>query len=865
MFASEVPLGCSALLRIAGLPIRYWLAGANPTLFEKVERLERNEEARRARAIQLAERIGEQLVPKPALTRDDRAFLLAVRRSLHRGDLIGKVSREHLLTVSGLADGDAELVQALVAMVDQDRAIATLSAEVEADLAQEQDRLWLLPEQISRESRVARALLAPQDPEEPGHGSQPSRRSRRRRGEHQWRRIARAATGSTPRGWLSHVAFLPIEAAARLPPPTVTEQFTAQWMENVRARSLALTDPPDDWPASESRLAVNPLRWDVDGCLACVVLDENREHTQVAVRHTSLLDAICTALGDSVHTFGALAETLGCVNQSDEWLALRGFVRHLVVLGILQPSAPPEVQLERRAIPGQIIAHATDVEAETGGWVDVYRYAETGVSVNLVQDVQRGVSQVLRVLSLIRDGMPDPYRLPVSTSERSWSLTEILRAEFGSGDKPMNREDTDLTDRRSVSASPTSGFARLAGAIAEQSAHAGELVIESALLDECGAPNGALTWPVDCLVRVPGQGAGFTAVLDQLWPPGMLDARFVDTLVDMHGIVPHVEAYRAFLRQMEQLTGILFVELLLPPLHDGAANAVRRPVYTSAWTGDPHTAAYLRGDADPGRYIPLHAIRIRRSDGRLRADVDGQPIWPVYHATRSFSPPWDRLAWLLLATAPLELPWDFGGLIDSLTRLPGQHSAPRISVSGGIVLSPARWRVSADHLWDRDAPATTKLRTLIRLRHRYSLPRWVYLDRSDDKPPVPCDLESVHAIRAIQRWTSGNAPLNVIEMLPAPDELLVVDRAHNDGDRLAAQLHLRFPCDESATAMATRVRPAVLAAFGQPDLVPDGRMARMGGRDPPAPHHPVESIRTDRKERHLTTRGSIRKGTGSQP
>jgi hypothetical protein len=834
MFAGEAPLGCSGLLRVAGLPIRYWLAGASPTLFEKVERLERNEEVRRACAIQLAERIGAQLVPKPALSRDDRAFVLAVRRNLHRGDLIAKVSRERLLTVSELSAADAELAQALVAMVDRDRAIAMLSGEVEAGLAQEQERLLLLPEQICYESRVARALLAPQDPEEPElASSQLSRKARRHRCEHQWRRIARAATGSTPRGWLSHLAFLPIEAAAWLPPPAVTEQFTAQWMENVRARSLALTNPSADWPAPESRLAVNPLRWDVDGCFVCVVLDDNREHTQVAVRHTSLLDAICTALGDTVSTFGELARALGCVNR-DEQLALGGFVRHLVVLGILQPSAPPLVRLERWATPGQTMANAATVDGDKGGWVDVYRYAETGIPVNLARDVQRGVSQVLRVLGLIREGRPEPYRFGGSTSERSWSLTEILRAELDAGDKPVsNREDTEIADGRSFPASPTSGFDKLVSTIVERAGHAGDLVIDSALLDEYGAPNGALTWPVDCLLRVPAQGAGFTAVLDQLWPPGMLDARFADTLVDIHGIVPHVEAYRAFLRQLEQLTGMLMVELLLPPLQDGAANAVRRPVYTSAWTGDPHTAAYLRGDTDPGRYIPLHAIRIRRIDARLRADLDGQPIWPVYHATRSFSPPWDRLARVLLATAPLDSLWDFQHLMRSLTLMPGLPVVPRISVSEGLILSPARWRLLPDQLWHSGASATAKLRALARLRNRHSLPRWVYLIRGEDDPPVPCDLESLHAIRTIERCATGPAPLNVIEMLPTPDQFLVIDRAHSTGDRLASQLHLRFPCDESVTAMATRVAPAVLAALGSPDPVPDGPTVPEGGRGPP--------------------------------
>jgi hypothetical protein len=378
----------------------------------------------------------------------------------------------------------------------------------------------------------------------------------------------------------------------------------------------------------------------------------------------------------------------------------------------------------------------------------------------------------------------------------------------------------------------------LARTLVERAGHASEIVIDSHLLDECGAASGVLNWPVDCLVQVPARGADFTAVLDSLWPPGLLDARFADTLVDMHRVIPHVEAYRAFLRRLEQLTGILFVELLAPPLTDGAANAVRRPIYTRAWTGDPHTEAYLRGDTNPGRYIPLNAIRIRRAGGRLRADVDGQPIWPVHHATRSFEPPWDRLARALLATAPLALPLDYHNMSHALTLLrtpwSEQPSVPRISVSGGIVLSPARWRVPPDQLWDSGASTTAKLRVLIRLRNRYSLPRWVYLDRGDQGPPVPCDLESLHAIRTIERCTTGSAPMNVIEMLPAPDQFLVIDRAHGRGDRLASQLQLRFPCDESATAMAMRVAQAVLAALGSPEPAPAESMTPSGCRDPPA-------------------------------
>jgi hypothetical protein len=828
MVTGEAPLGCSGLLRVAGLPIRYWLVGANPALFQKVEGLERDEKTRQADGIRLGERIGQQLVPNPALTRDDRAFLLAVRRTLHRGDPLTNASRARLLEVSGLSGADAELIQSLIAIIDRDRGIERLSAEIEADLAQEQERLLHLPEQIYQESRIARALRTPQAEEESGAESQLSRKSLRRRSEHEWRRIARAATGSTPRGWLSHVALLPIDDAAWAP-PAVTERFTAQWMENVRAWHRALADPPEDWPAPESRLALNPLHWDADGHFVSLMLDENQGQTQVSVRHTSFLDAICTALVEGARTFRELAHSLGCGEQ-DEWLALRGFVRHLVVLGILQPSAPPLVRLERRATPGQTFAQLSTVEGQQDGWIDVYRYAEGGISLNVAREIQHGVSQALRLLTLKRDDLTDLDRWSDAASNRSWSPIEILRAELAAGVKPTSpREEMEFADSWPVPAPSTSGYARLVSEIAARAEHAGEVVIDSDLLDECDAASAALNWPVDCLVRVPAPGAGFTAVLDQLWPPAMLDARFADTLADMHGAIPHVEVYRAFLRCVEQLTGMLLVELFLPPLTDGAANAVRRPLYTSAWTGDPHTDAYLRGDTNPGRYIPLDKIRIRRVDGRLRAEVEGQPIWPVYHATRSFSPPWDRLARLLLATAPLELPWDFQRVIHSLTQLPGQSAAPRVSVGGGIVLSPAQWRVSPDDLWERNAPATAKLRALIRVRSRYSLPRWVYLDRGDANPPVACDLESIHAIRTIERCATDSTPMTVIEMLPTPEQFIVIDRAHGGADRVAAQFHLRFPCDESATAMATRIAPAVLTALGSP------RPAPAGCRGPPAP------------------------------
>lgn len=832
MATRDSSLGCSGLLRVAGLPIRFWLMAANPALFRRVARLDRVEQERRALAIHLAERIGQQLVPNPALSRDDRAFLLALRRVLHRGDLMTAHIRERVLKISGFSDRDEELIRAVAGLVDRDREVAMFVAEVDAEVAREEERLLLLPEQIVRESRVAQALFSQDELAEWSGNAHLSQKKRRHRFEQEWHRVERAATGSTPRDWFSHVALLAIETTAAT--PTVSEHFTAQWTENVRTRRLALTDPPDDWPSPDSRLSMNPLHWDSGEQLITVALGRNEEQTHVSVRHTPLLDAICDALAGAAPTFGELAHALG-YGQQEERIALQQFVRHLVVLGILQPSASPVVRLERQATPGRTFVHLVNNAPNPAGWVDVYRYAERGISKQLVLDVQRGASLALRILNVMREADSDAGRQPIHHADHSWSFSEILKAEFDPGTKPGATEaDRERADEWSPSTSPDSGYARLLQKIVERAAGGTEIVIDAQLLDECGANDVRLNWPVDCLVRVPVPGSGYTAVLDQIWPPGTLDARFADALFEQHGVVPHVEAYRAFLRRLEQLTGVLFVELLAPPLTDGAANAVRRPAYTRAWTGDPDSATYLPCGPGPGRYIPLDAIRIRRVDGKLRAEVGGQPIWPVHHATRSFSPPWDRLARVLLATAPVELPWDYQRVIRSLTRLPELHTVPRILVSGGIVLSPALWRLSTEQLWERSAPLPAKLSALVRLQSRHALPRWVFIIPADQKSAVPCDLESIQAIRAIERHATDIEELALTEMLPAPDQLLVVDRAHNCGDRLASQLQLRFPCDESPAAMASRIAPAVRAAFGLPELMLDDSGATSGCRGPPA-------------------------------
>jgi hypothetical protein len=316
---------------------------------------------------------------------------------------------------------------------------------------------------------------------------------------------------------------------------------------------------------------------------------------------------------------------------------------------------------------------------------------------------------------------------------------------------------------------------------------------------------------VDSLLRPAAPGCGYTAVLDQVWPAGVIDARFVHALGELHDTLPHVQAYRRFLARLEEETGLLLVELLIPPLSERAANAVRRPAYTHAFTGDPDLATY-RPAGGPIRYIPLDAITIHSGPSGFHAEIDGQRIWPVYHATRSPLPPWDHVAELLLAAAPRFLPCTMHRLNHALALFPRRAWIPRITVAGALVLSPAQWRLPADQLWPAGQSLTALIRSVDRLRDRLGLPRFLFVSAGDGKP-VPVDLESLVGIQAIERLRAARdvrpgateADLVAAEMIPEPDALAVTDRSSGADHRVVAELLLRLPGDETPDAMATRL------------------------------------------------------------
>lgn len=817
-------LGSGGLLRVAGLPIRYWLCGANPALFAAVAHLNAWEEQYRERARRLAERIGQQLIPHAALSRDDRRLLLAIRRRLHAGEPIdGRLHEKLLAAQDHLTGVDHGLIADVISAGDEGRALAGSWADASAAVTTEQERLCKLPGEFQDSALRSNYFEAV--------GVGPSNRlaslgRQWRLFERAWRLVTRATTNSTPREWFSHVALLEIGGESGAEALAVSAAHAVHWTQSVRTRRRALAAPAEDWPQPDSWLALNPLHWDEDGNLVIVVLDHHEKATEVAVKRTDLLKAICAALANGPRTCAQVRQALADLPEGER-RALAGFVRYLVELGIVQPVAQTaEAVLDRWAKPGERLAHVAAGEPAHTGWVDVYRNADSALAVDTCMRLQESVLQALRLLQVTSSGM-EPS--PATTDSRgSWSLTEILRAELRS--RGLNDIEQERTDPRAV----LSAHTPLMRAVEMLEGRAGEsaaIDIGPDLLDDLGVPDFVLKWPVDCLLRLPAPEAEFTAVLADLWPPGRGDSRFAEALGNLHGSVPQVEAYKSFLREVEALTGILFVEFLAPPLTDGAANAVRRPAYTEAWTGDPDARAYLPQDAKPGRYVPLRAISLRRSSGRLGAEVDGQPIWPVYHATRSFSPPWDRLARVLLAAAPFDATVAHGRL-DSFALWPQRRAVPRITVGGSLVVAPGRWKLSAGDCWDSSWPAVSKVRAVLRLRDRLSLPRWLELAQQSPNTTVACDLESLQGIRLLERCLSAHPEITALEMLPRPDQLLVADLAHRKDDRLVSELLLRVPCNVTPAALASRVVPEILAA-ARPGESPRPVSRRPGCRSPP--------------------------------
>ncbi|MCP9959867.1 lantibiotic dehydratase [Streptomyces sudanensis] len=824
-------IGGLALLRVAGMPCAAWTAAGAPALFDRIARHAGTAERQAARARALAGRVGAEVVPDARLSGAERGAVLALRRRLHAGEAPGPEDCRLLEAVPAVA---AE-ARALLADARRAREEARLLEEaVEAEQVRVAVRAW----ETARGDAVLRSFLAGaapavvEDVERRLARGESWRGGRlRKRTAYLWRVLGRAAAKTTPRGWAGHVAAVPVGdadgARTLLAGRCVLGGAALGEVENVHL-VRAGNGPADllDAPPS-TLLAPAPLHFtegdpaDGSAVLRCWVVEPHAPERlrHVVLRRTGALGRVLALLADGPVALGDVEGALLAAvpgGRPADPAVLRGFLRHLAGTGVLQVCAAPRRRYGAWSPPGAV--PPAPEAADTGRWfVDVYRRADAVVGARAADRVRDGVRVAARVAALREAGAarqaPDPW--PVGAEPRR--VGEVLADRLARGE-----DAAPVAGRRyggwAAPEAPGGGFG-YAALLDHLAARAGEeqVDLDDALLDALGAPPAGEAlppWPFDCLLRPLAGGPGTpAAVLETASPAGMLDARFADGMRALDGGYGAADAYRAFLADLERRTGVRFVELLVPPLAERAANAVRRPAVTSWWTGDPDPTPYYGPDRGGARYLPLDRITVRLRDGRPVAEADGRRIVPVHHATRNPVPPYDRLLHLLLA-AGLPATRRVVRLDGLEAALPGHARLPRLTVAGGaLVVAPATWRLDRARLWDPHGTALAKVRALALLRRSAGLPRHVFLRTAAGARPVPADLDSVTAVPLVERLCARQAggELFVDEMLPGPDGLVLRDPLHG-GEPVAAQVLLRLP---------HRARPEELAAQAAAALLPD--------------------------------------------
>ncbi|KOV73328.1 MULTISPECIES: lantibiotic dehydratase [unclassified Streptomyces] len=721
-----------------------------------------------------------------------------------------------------------------------------------------------------------------------------SSRNLRKRAAYLWRLVGRAAAKTTPRGWTGQIAALPVAAGpvdcppllppgtpslpvgsdpagcpslpvssasggcpSLLAPGTSLGPLAAVAVENVHLVRARTTPPDLRTAAPETLLAPTPLHFAEapptgPGRVRCYVVDplEPGRLRQIVLRRTRVLEGVLALLADGPRPLGELDRTLPASTAPPggpplSHGVLRGFLQHLHSLGVLQICQAPRHYRSAWVPADTVTTTGALPKAPTGGgsgawFLDSYRClgADAAVSGPAVARVERGLRIAARIAALREaDNVPDGPEEGFSSAElteRPRPISEILADRLSADTPPPTpRRYTGWPPARD----PAGGYARLLDHLdAAARSGADHVDLDDALLDALGAPRGgdALPrWPVDCLLRplAPAAGGGPVAVLETASAAGVLDARFADGLRALYGGHRNSDAYRAFLAAVEQRTGVRFVDLLVPPLTERSANAVRRPVTTRWWTGDPDPTPYYGSPGRHARYLPLDRISLRRgSRGRIVAEADGRRIIPVHHATRSPAPPYDTLVRLLLAASHPAASCLVR--LDALdAALPDRARLSRLTAGGDLVLAPATWRIDRARLWRPGDDPLAKVRALALLRRSAGLPRYAFARTAPGAKPVPVDLVSLTAFHLIERLCAQEAgtALWLEEMLPAPGDLLLRDPLHG-GATVAAQLLLRLPHDQSAGRLAGAAADALV--HGGPPDVPGPPARRPAGADP---------------------------------
>lgn len=805
-------IGSGGLLRLSALPIEAWLDAGSPALFDRLRLLDAQKSRLERRARGAALELGNRVVPHDDLAAADRSLVLSVRRSLHGGSVPGS-TEDAIAVVRRLLPADP-LVRRLRGLVTAGAALEQARSEIDGRVDEEERRLlaaaWplLLDYPSGRAAVEAGDLTGCADIAARVAAGEPWTTKRmRQRGDYLWRIVTRAATRATPRGWLAQVAPLGVRTGPGFDGSGVLRVgavFAVDHNENLdrrRAREVTrgmlLTD-------ASVTVAVAPLAWSTTDHLVVWTLDgEYRDElSERRLRLTPALAAILAELGAGARPVHQVLDAVAA-GDDDARERLAGLLSHLVSTGAVQVGVPPRRTLVdwQPMSPQRSWPTLARDRIEPDGYVDVYRMAATDLSTGYAHRVAGLVGLARRTMALVDDDGQDPPVFPPTLGEAPRPLLELVgecvRERVEVGRRPSHHHDWPRV--RHVD----SGYARLSRWLTGQMDSARVLDLDRATLDALGAPDEPLDWPVDCMLR-PLRGPGTTVgVLEQIAPAGVLDARFAPALTDLGPRPAQFVAYQRFLDQFAGHTGRPMVEILVPPLSSRAANAVRRPGYTPLWTGDPDRAGFV--DSGPGSYLPLERITLRRAGDQVVAEVAGQPIWPVSHTTRLMAPPWDTVTALLLLASPQPDRERWRSLRYSLPAWPRRRSVPRITVDGGLILTPAQWRVRLAELWHTTDRVTDKLIALQRLRRRHRMPRLVTVVADVHHDPIAVDLDSILGLRVFDRFIQQGRPVLLVrELLAEPDRLPVIDEAAG-GRACLAELLLRLPVATPADVFARQI------------------------------------------------------------
>ncbi|MFJ2895808.1 lantibiotic dehydratase [Streptomyces sp. NPDC087218] len=852
--AEGTSLGATALVRASGIPCSMWTAAGGSGVFGRVVEHADAVGQQAARARQLAE-VLSGLVPDPRLTDTERRAVLALRRRLHAGSAPTPADRDLLTALTAAPE---ELVREAVELCAAAGSARGARAALEREIAGERERVAALGWSLVSRSPVLREFL---DTASPGlvaevtarlaAGEPWSGKRLRKRSAYLWRALGRAAVKTTPRGWVGQVAPVPVGGPTAdgtdgrlLAPGAELAGLAAAVVENVHTvrtraggRDLRTADPA-------TALAPAPLHLTeggddgTGGTLRCYAIDPDHPGRlrQTALRRTALLDRLLTLFAEGPCTLAELERALPTADPA----LLRGFLTHLMGLGVLQLCAAPRRHHTPWSPAARVTAtgelprpedrpeesghgpgdadRCTETEYGPGGWfLDSHRGLGAHVPRPAAARVQRALRTAHRLAALRRADrdagadapppVPGTERLDGNPRPVGEILAELLAPDERPSPGPGRSRHPDWHPAHD----PASGYARLLAHLAAR-ADAPQVDVDDELLDALGAPPAedvVPPWPLDCLLR-PMSGPGPLAVLETASPAGIIDARFAEALRALHGGYDPVDAYRDFLAEVERRSGVRFVELLVPPVTGHAANTVRRPVLTHWWTGDPNPAAYFAPGGPEQRYLPLDRITLRRSGGRIVAEADGVRVVPVHHATRNPMPPYDRLVRLLLAAGH---PWagtvlGLDGLAAALPAGSAVSRAPRVTAGRDLVVCPATWRVPRALLWRRGDDDFDRVRALASLRRSAGLPRFVFVRPAFGDKPVPADLDALTALNVIERICAAPGDELVLEeMLPGPEAGArgpVLRDALHRGEPVAAGLLLRLPFDRTPQELAAR-------------------------------------------------------------